>query len=230
MALPEPSSDLSARLPKLRQAVTFEAPFVVDKLLKDRIADSRAEAEQLFTEAKRFVVLCAATPDASCEMYSVRVDEAWHQFILFTAEYTDFCHRFFGRYIPHSPNTAEAGQDSGGTASSSMSFADFRDRYESLYGEPLPDVWYDVRRITLWRRLIADSDSWSITQHDGIVDLTDPSGHVALSVNDLAADALRFVLRTGAFYVRELPGDLTDDEKLSLAEALVKSGLLRVAA
>lgn len=230
MALPESSPDISTRPSRLLEAVAFEAPFVVDKLVKDRIADTRAEAVQLFTEAKKFVVLCEATADAVCEMYSVRVDEAWHQFILFTAEYTDFCHRYFGRYVPHSPNTALAGHPDPDSGSSTMSFASFRSRYEALFGESLPDVWYDIRCITLWRRMIAESDSWSIAQQDGVVALTDPSGHGVLSVNDLAGDALEFVLRTGAFYVRELPGDLTDGEKLSLAEALVISGLLRVAA
>jgi hypothetical protein len=230
MALPESSSEIATSLPRMLDAVAFEAPFVVDKLVKDQVADSLDDAERLFTEAKKFVVLCEATTDAACEMYSVRVDEAWHQFILFTAEYTSFCHRFFGRYVPHSPNTAQAGQDIGGTGSSSMSFADFRSRYENLFSESLPDVWYDVRCITLWRRMIADSDSWSIARQGGVVDLADPAGNVVMSVNDLAVDALEFVLRTGAFYVRELPGGLTDGEKLSLAEALVMSGLVRVAA
>lgn len=231
MALLEPSPEISTRSPSLLAAVAFDAPFVVDKLVKDRIADTPAEAEQLFTEAKKFLVLCAATTDAVCEMYSVRVDEAWHQFILFTAEYTDYCSRFFGRYVPHSPNIAPGGPPHDDTPSNSMSFADFRSRYEAFFGESLPDMWYDVRSIGLSRRVIADStDTWRIAQRDGDVDLVDPTGHIAMSVSDLAVDALRFILDTGAFYVRELPGDLDDHEKLSLIRALVMSGLLRVAA
>ncbi|MFE9299259.1 glycine-rich domain-containing protein [Streptomyces niveus] len=45
-------------------------------------------------------------PDTICEMYSVRVDEAWHQFILYTDEYMDLCRRFFGHNAPHSPSNA----------------------------------------------------------------------------------------------------------------------------
>ncbi|MFB0627024.1 hypothetical protein [Streptomyces sp. AB3(2024)] len=39
--------------------------------------------------------------------------------------------------------------------------------------------------------------------------------------------ALAFIARTGAFYVRELPGGLTDAEKVELAAALVEDKILR---
>ncbi|WP_405439514.1 hypothetical protein [Streptomyces niveus] len=48
-----------------------------------------------------------ADPDAICEMYSVRVDEAWHQFILYTDEYMDLCRRFFGHYAPQQPSAEQ---------------------------------------------------------------------------------------------------------------------------
>jgi predicted pyridoxine 5'-phosphate oxidase superfamily flavin-nucleotide-binding protein len=234
MAQPETLPGPSTRLPdpRLVEALAFDAPYVVDKLVKDRIADTLAEAGQLFSEAKRFIVLCTVTADVACEMFSVRVDEAWHQFILYTAEYTDFCRRYFGRYVSHRPNNAPAGGRSREhpVTTGSMSFADFRRRYEEFFGEPLPDVWYDIRSVTPARRVIADSArEWTLTRRNGLVDLRDGSGHVVLSVDDLAAEALDFARRTGAFYVRELPGGLTDDEKTVLVEALMISGLVRCA-
>ena len=39
-------------------------------------------------------------------MHSLRVDEVWHQFVLFTVEYVTFCKRYFGRYVHHSPSNA----------------------------------------------------------------------------------------------------------------------------
>jgi hypothetical protein len=204
----------------------------VEKLVKDQLADTSAEAEQLFTEAKRFIVLCDVTTDVACEMFSVRVDEAWHQFILYTAEYADFCRRYFGRYVSHRPNNAPSGRRSceHTVTTGSISFADFRGRYEALFGEPLPDIWYGIRCVTPSRRVIADSThAWTLARRNGLVDLRDGSGHVVLSVDDLAAEALDFARRTGAFYVRELPGGLTDDEKTVLVEALMISGLVRSA-
>jgi hypothetical protein len=45
----------------------------------------------------------------------------------------------------------------------------------------------------------------------------------------LALSALEFIARTGAFYVRELPGDLTDGEKVALIEGLMAAGAIRPA-
>jgi hypothetical protein len=49
-----------------------------------------------------------------------------------------------------------------------------------------------------------------------------------LSINDVARGALAFLTQTGVFYVRELPGDLTDEEKVALIATLVEYKLLRV--
>ena len=38
-------------------------------------------------------------------MPSKAVDEAWHEMILMTREYTEFCQRAFGRYLHHLPDT-----------------------------------------------------------------------------------------------------------------------------
>ncbi|MEV7119770.1 glycine-rich domain-containing protein [Kitasatospora griseola] len=210
-------------------AVGFEAPYVIEKLVKDHIADTVDEAESLFTEAKRFIALSQSDPNVACEMYSVRVDEAWHQFILYTDEYMDFCWRFFGRYVPHSPNNAPKRPSDG--HDEHMTFDDFKARYEAMFGGTLPDVWYDTRNVTASRRVFRDATTKvSISRHDGRCELRDDAGELVLSVNDLAHPALEFVTRTAAFYVRELPGELTDEEKVALAEALLGAHVLRPAA
>jgi len=61
-----------------------------------------------------------------------------------------------------------------------------------------------------------------------MVDLIGHDGIVLFSVSELAGEALQFVAGTAAFYVRELPGDLTDDEKVGLISTLVDAKLLRV--
>jgi hypothetical protein len=210
-------------------AVDFEAPYVIEKLVKDHIVDTVDEAERLFTEAKRFIVMSQSDRDVICEMYSVRVDEAWHQFILYTAEYMDFCQRFFGRYVPHSPNNAPQRPSTGHCEQ--MTFDEFKARYETMFGETLPDVWYDTRNVTASRRVFRDETTKvSISRHDGQCDLRDDAGDLVLSVNDLAHPALEFITRTGVFYVRELPGELTDEEKAALVEALLAARVLRPAA
>jgi hypothetical protein len=72
-------------------ALTFEAPYVVERLVKDRVVGSVAEGEELFNEAKKYIVLSEVHRDLVVGMYSVRVDEAWHSFILYTDQYREFC-------------------------------------------------------------------------------------------------------------------------------------------
>jgi hypothetical protein len=61
-----------------------------------------------------------------------------------------------------------------------------------------------------------------------MVDLMDGEGRALLSVSAVAENALRFIANTGAFYVREVPGDLTEEEKVALVSALVELKVLRV--
>lgn len=41
-------------------------------------------------------------------MASEKVDEVWHQFILFTPQYHEFCEQMLGRYLHHVPETSFA--------------------------------------------------------------------------------------------------------------------------
>jgi hypothetical protein len=208
--------------------LAFNAPYVIDRLVKDRVVDTPALAEQLFTEAKRYLVLCAATPDALYGMSSAMVDEAWHTFVLFTSEYTEYGDRYFGRYVHHKP----AG-DQGATGvqmPNTASFNDFRLRYEELYGHPLPEVWYDDGCLAPSSRVINDmAGKLTLVVGDDVVELTDDSGQTLLTVNELACEALSFIAENGAFYVRELPGDLTGYEQVGVVAPLVRSGVLRLA-
>jgi hypothetical protein len=69
----------------------------------------------------------------------------------------------------------------------------------------------------------------TVAQHDSVAELVDDTGDAVIAVNDLAHEALEFIATTGAFYVRELPGGLTDGEKVALVEALMTAGAIRLA-
>jgi len=109
-------------------------------------------------------------------------------------------------------------------------FEGFRARYESFFGEPLPDVWLDDRSVSLSRRVINDNAGRSRVSVEGdMACLASPGGRVDIVVNDIARDALEFISCTGSFYVRELPGLLLDEEKVGLVATLVEHRVLRVA-
>jgi hypothetical protein len=209
-------------------ALAYEAPFLIEKLLKDHIVETAEEGERLFTEVKRFLVLTHADESKIWDMYSLRVDEVWHQFILFTKQYMDFCQRFFVRYVPHNPSNAPEAHTRNSVEVTS--FEDFQHCYRELFGESLPDVWYDEKSVTLRRRVFNDHVGTLTLQYEGeIVSLLTPSGELLLSANALARDALAFIAQTGAFYVREVLG-LDDEEKVALVATLVEHNVLRVGA
>jgi hypothetical protein len=230
MTLGQGESVESAKAGCSMDALAYEAPFLIEKLLKAHIVDTPEEGQALFVEVKRFFVLVRSDDTKMWEMYSARIDEAWHQFILFTKEYTDFCRRFFGRYIPHSPSNAPKSETRNSVEVSS--FQDFQCRYLELFGEPPPDAWYDEKSVKMWRRVFNDRASGTLVLRNGgeMVDLLTPNGDVILSVNEFAREALAFVARTSVFYVRELPGDLNDEEKVALVATLVQYKVLRVGA
>lgn len=212
-----------------QDALAYEAPFLIEKLLKDRVVQTSEEGETLFSEVKKYIVLTQTDTSKIWEMYSLSVDEAWHQFILFTAQYMDFCQRFFGRYVHHSPSNAPEARTAKQVPVAP--FAMFQERYKELFGSSLPDVWYDERSVTTERRVLNERAGNLVLRREGdMIDLVTPNGEVLMTVNELARDALAFVAQTGTFYVRELPGELTAEEKVALIATLVEYRVLRVAA
>jgi hypothetical protein len=219
-----------------RSALSFEAPFLIEKLLKEHIVETEDEGEALFLEVKRYIVANhLVAPDAPrCSMYSLLVDEAWHQFVLFTREYTDFSLRHFGRFIHHEPSNAPKAVGEGDGESSPppmMTIAEFEEHYRASFGVALPDVWYDERNVRLNRRVSRERTAMTVVRAgDGMVDVLNEAGEILLSVNEMALPALEFLTRTPTFFARELPGELTDEEKLGLVSTFVELSLLRVAA
>jgi hypothetical protein len=63
---------------------------------------SEAEAEDIFTETKKFLYICQQ-PGVFIPDELLIVDEMWHNFILFTAVYQEFCLHYFGSYLHHTP-------------------------------------------------------------------------------------------------------------------------------
>ena len=97
-----------------------------------------------------------------------------------------------------------------------------------------------VRTLAVWRRrgscslmpsktlhsaacINNSAGTWILRDDAGMVDLLNTEGDVLMSVNNFGRDALAFVAQTGVFYVRELPGDLSDEEKITLIATLVES-------
>jgi hypothetical protein len=98
--------------PLPNQLRSYQHPGLVSRL-QQKLGVTSSEAEDLFSDVKYFLYDChlSDVPLSPSE----RVDEGWHNFILFTKDYADFCHRNFGRFIHHVPleDTATVGSCTG---------------------------------------------------------------------------------------------------------------------
>ncbi|HLD04400.1 MAG TPA: hypothetical protein VJG90_01650 [Candidatus Nanoarchaeia archaeon] len=110
----------------------FEAPYLEEKLLGERVFDSSAAYNGAFAEFKRFVAL-SLVYGKNLAMPSKEIDAVWHQFILFTKKYREFCDRFLGRYLDHNPNTSFTPLDPEG-------LSNLRGLYRKTYGD-IPSLW-----------------------------------------------------------------------------------------
>jgi hypothetical protein len=64
---------------------------------------TREQQTQVFEALREYFLLCHASPNEMVSMPSLVVDDAWHEFILFTRDYLEFCQQAFGRYLHHTP-------------------------------------------------------------------------------------------------------------------------------
>lgn len=233
MTIAESMKSTSAEAPIcVSEALSYEAPFLIDKLLKERIADDREDAEALFAEVKKYIVLDRMYPDQKFEMYSRRIDEVWHQFILFTTQYLTFCQSCFGHFLHHFPSNApDYPVKDAAAVSATAKFDSFLTHYEAVFGAPLPELWFDNRSVSVNRRVLRDMDAGDLTiESEGeFISLTNERGIKLCVVNSLARPALEFIVSTSAFYVRELSGALFDDEKLALVHVLLSRRVLLLA-
>src|SRR5687767_15137568 len=105
------------KLPPLKHVLGYHHPHDL-KLYQQNYPNHQLSAEAAFQEVLKYLWLTrkhkqdrAKDPDAAylprnCIMLRSmqEIDDMWHEFILFTEDYTAFCHDYFGEYIHHVPN------------------------------------------------------------------------------------------------------------------------------
>jgi hypothetical protein len=103
----------------------------------ERVEKKGAIAPHLIGEAvkefKKYMALIALGY-TEIGMSSQEIDEVWHNFILFTREYAEFCDKVCGKIIHHRPNTSRRPQ------LPAASITDFASAYAKFFGD-LPPVW-----------------------------------------------------------------------------------------
>lgn len=103
------------RLPNLRELEMFTSSEVILKYSRD-YGVTEAVARMVFKETMKMLWLMVKHQLETEEKVSPQIPEAfnvhkpmdpldkmWHEFILFTREYHQFCNEFFGCYLHHVP-------------------------------------------------------------------------------------------------------------------------------
>jgi hypothetical protein len=97
----------------LDEVLRYQNDEVVHRYVVDHEV-SRADADEIFLETKRWLWLCASEMAAAPDGIGNRIpllsearvlDLMWHTFLLFTRDYADFCQKYFGFYVHHHPRT-----------------------------------------------------------------------------------------------------------------------------
>ena len=125
----------SYRSEVLKEIEAYEAPFLKDKLLEKEVFKNEEEYNEAFTEFKRYVGLVTAY-DKPLPMLSDRVDDVWHQFILFTKEYDSFCKEKLGYFLHDVPEDPRGGK----LERLGFTREDFIELYDKTYGA-IPEIW-----------------------------------------------------------------------------------------
>ena len=91
----------------------FIDSYPYQRLLDKRLAAKRpeltpAQREMVFDGLKEYFHLCNLAGQNMVAMPSQVVDDAWHEFILFTRQYQRYCRDALGRFLHHTPAEAMA--------------------------------------------------------------------------------------------------------------------------
>ncbi len=123
----------------LSQAILSDNPILYEKIEKGA-AVSRQEVVLLLAEVVKFLQLI----DKSQQILSpsLSVDLAWHELILCTKYYGDFCQYHFGKMIHHHPGK--------GQADHRLQFVQCLRLYIVLIGEP-PSAYWGKEAAALWQ-------------------------------------------------------------------------------
>jgi hypothetical protein len=103
----------AARRPEIESIIRhYSFPFGLRKKVSDRLGiTNQASIERVLLGLKEYFALCLDGRDMVLGMPSKAVDIAWHEFILYTRDYSYFCQRAYGHYLHHMPNDAPSSGD-----------------------------------------------------------------------------------------------------------------------
>ncbi|MDO8990401.1 MAG: hypothetical protein Q7U91_12305 [Sideroxyarcus sp.] len=100
------------RASRLRYLDQFEIPAAVLERTRAKRPELTQEQMHLVQQGlQQYFRICVAAGGRFASMPSQAVDDLWHEFILFTRQYEQFCKRALGDYLHHTPVEAMPTRD-----------------------------------------------------------------------------------------------------------------------
>lgn len=131
MAVENNAMNQRLSIPDLKSVDAYALPAFLLKRLQSRYGYSKQDAKNLGREAKRMLYLSIVTDEAISP--SVKVDDSWHEMLMFTRWYQGFS-AFIGGFIHHDPSPSPP---DGGKL-----YKKTKKNYEKAFGEkPDPRYW-----------------------------------------------------------------------------------------
>lgn len=105
---------------------------------------SQSVAKEHEAEIKKYLCLCALNPKERYGMVK-GLDDLWHEFILDTRLYSDFCKETAGRYIHHRPSDPEDREIQEFRENIEAGYEKFLADYRDLFlQEPPKEIWIRI--------------------------------------------------------------------------------------
>lgn len=108
-----------------------QQPLLAGKIVQRCEDVSRDAVLDGVNEMLRFLWLCSSSSQVLTP--SARIDQIWHEFILFTRVYQQFCQTRLGRFIHHQPSAQPSAEAQQYRATLSL--------YQRHYGQPDAAFW-----------------------------------------------------------------------------------------
>jgi hypothetical protein len=93
---------------KQRKQLKFIEDYAFHSAIKEKLKKQHpllpdAQLDLVFKALRDYFHICNKARGKMVSMPSQAVDDAWHEFILFSKYYEDFCQRALGRFLHHTP-------------------------------------------------------------------------------------------------------------------------------
>ncbi|MBL1292799.1 MAG: adenosylmethionine decarboxylase [Thiotrichales bacterium] len=124
----------SDEIEKIVESLNQSAPLIKKRLVENAVVADNDEATLGLSELIKFLSLCSVS--GSVQTPSVKIDKIWHELILFTQLYQQFCQLHFGRIIHHSP--------SNNLDKDRLQYKQTLSNYKKRFGTPPLNFWPDV--------------------------------------------------------------------------------------